>query len=78
MQVVFFAVARMKRQELSIHRSLILAVAWGIPGAYLLSTLFASDSSISLYGKQLTMDSTAFLLIGALALTLTSLVTHEC
>lgn len=71
---IFFAAAKMKSQELSIHKSLILGAAWGLPAAYLLSTLFASDVSISFFGNELTMDSAAFLLIGALALTLTSLV----
>lgn len=71
---ILFAVARMQQQELAIHKSLVLATAWGLPVAYLLSTLFASDVSISFYGKQLTMDSAAFLLLCALTLTLTSLM----
>ena len=71
--VILFSFARLKEQRLSIPRSLLLAAAWLLPAAYVLSTLFSSNASISLYGDQLTMDNASFFIVGALALTLTAL-----
>ena len=71
--VMFFAIAHMRSQELIIPRSLILASVWLIPVAYLFSTLFGGGSTHPFFGERLTMDSFAFILIAALALTVTAI-----
>lgn len=69
----FFAVAHMRKQEIAIPRSLILGSAWGVPLAYVLSTLFAPRAG-SLFGERLIMDSTVFILIVFAAVTVSALL----
>lgn len=71
--VIFFSVAHIRTQELSIPKSFILGAVWLIPIAYLLSTLFASGGAPAFFGERLTMDSLAFMLISAIALTVTAM-----
>lgn len=70
--VVLFSISRMKRQELTVPKSFLLAAAWLIPVAYLLSTLFATDH-LSFFGERLAIDSMAFMTVSVLALTVTVL-----
>ncbi|KKS85120.1 MAG: Tetratricopeptide repeat protein [Parcubacteria group bacterium GW2011_GWA2_43_11] len=70
---VFFVIAHIRAQEILLPKSSILGVAWLIPIAYLLSTLFASSGNQSIFGERLTMDSLSFMLISALALTITAI-----
>ena len=74
--LVAFAVASIRAQRLVIPRSLLLGAVWLLPVAYLLSTLFASEGVTSVFGKRLSMDSTAFITMLALTITLTALIVN--
>jgi len=63
-----------KDQTISFPKTAALGAVWLLPVAYLLSTLFGDRAANAMYGEQLTMDSAAFFLIGALACTLTALL----
>lgn len=70
--VAFFSFSHIRAQEISIPKSYILGAVWLLPLAYMFSTLFASGGSSAFFGERLTMDSLAFMLISALALTITA------
>lgn len=69
-----FVVSRLKTQEISGPRTLVLAFAWGVPVAYLLSGLFTGGAGIGLFGERLQVDSLFFVTISVLLLTLTALL----
>jgi tetratricopeptide (TPR) repeat protein len=70
--LLFFAVTHIRAQEIQVPKSLILATAWLVPLAYLLSSLFSSGGQ-PLFGEQLNMDSTVFMIITAIALTISAI-----
>ncbi len=71
---ILYAIAHIRSRELSAPRSLLLIVAWLLPVAYGLSTLFGGDRAVSLMGMRPSMDTFAFILIATLTLTLTALL----
>jgi tetratricopeptide (TPR) repeat protein len=71
---ILFALMHIKEQQLSLPRSLLLCSAWLIPFAYFLSTLLSSDTTHSMYGKLLSMDSFVFMLTGAIILTVSAVL----
>jgi tetratricopeptide (TPR) repeat protein len=66
-----FAIAYMRKQEIPLPPSLILVTAWGLPVAYILSSLFAPNGG-TFFGERLLMDSPVFMLIIAIAMTITA------
>jgi tetratricopeptide (TPR) repeat protein len=73
---ILFAIGHIKSQELPIPRSLLLAVSWLIPAAYLLSTLFSTGAT-SFFGERLSMDSAAFMTFTILALTASAITLYN-
>ncbi|MBP9749359.1 MAG: tetratricopeptide repeat protein [Candidatus Pacebacteria bacterium] len=68
------AAALIQLQAITLPRASLFAAIWLIPLAYLLSTLFAGERTISAFGTFLTADSLAFMVVGALACTVTALL----
>ncbi len=71
---VAFAISRISLQELSFPRSILLGAAWLTPLAYLVATLLPAGGSRSVFGSTLSMDTFAFITVGALVLTLATLL----
>lgn len=61
-------------QVISFPATLALGAVWLLPAAYVLSTLFGDTAGNALYGERLTMDSTVFAVLCAIAFTTTALV----
>lgn len=74
---VLYAASRIYEQEVAVPRTLLIASAWLLPGAYFFSTLFASDGNLAFFGKRLSMDSFAFVALGALVLTMTGMILNN-
>lgn len=74
--VAAFSVGRLQAQILTVPKVLLLGGAWLIPLAYLVSSVVQSNSSLSLMGERLQVDSFMYVLIAALTLTLAALVLH--
>ncbi len=72
--LLFFSLARLKAQDLTLPLSLALASAWLVPLAYLISALMQSGSNGGFFGERIAMDSPGFMLIAVVAFTLTALV----
>jgi len=71
LSLLFFAVKHIKNQEITLPKSFILGAVWLLPLAYLFSSLFTSGSQ-TFFGEQLMMDSTVFMLVLAIILTITA------
>lgn len=71
--LILFASTRLRAQKLSAPKTLLLPLAWLVPLAYLLSTLFQTNPTVTFYGETLAVDSLAFMLSGAVLLTVTAL-----
>lgn len=76
LSLVLFSIAHIRMQEISIPRSLILASVWLIPLAYIMSTLFAPKGG-SFFGERLLMDSPMFVIIVAVATTVSAMVLNN-
>jgi len=74
LSLVAFSVATMRTQTLSVPKLLLIPAAWLLPLMYLLSTLFSVEGAMTVYGERLTMDSTAFMTLAAVVLTLAATV----
>lgn len=74
--LLFFTLARLKAQDITAPKVLLLGAAWLIPLAYFLSTLFQGSRTLQFFGERTAIDSFMFMLVGVIALSLTALVLH--
>ncbi len=74
--LLFFAIQYIRAQEIQIPKSLILFGVWALPFAYILSSVFTPKGQ-AFFGEQLTMDSTVFMLIIAIAVTVTAMTLNS-
>jgi hypothetical protein len=72
--VVAFAVSRLQAQSFSVPKTALLGVAWLLPLAYLLSSLFQSNATLSLFGERLQVDSFMYMILATLALTISAVM----
>ncbi|MEX0917102.1 MAG: tetratricopeptide repeat protein [Candidatus Paceibacterota bacterium] len=68
--LALFIVMRLKEKNFALFKSPLFYAAWGIPLAYLVSSLFAENVRLSLFGDSLGTDTFAFMLLGVLGLSL--------
>lgn len=70
--LALFSIGHMRLQEITIPRSLALGAVWLLPVAYMLSSLFSPGSG-QFFGERLLMESTGFMFIIAIAVTVTAI-----
>ncbi len=68
-----FAISHIVSQKITIPKSYILFSVWLLPIAYVLSSLFAKGKTY-FFGNTLSMDSVGFMLVVAIAVTITAII----
>lgn len=74
--LICYIIARLKQQTVRVPRVLLLASMWLIPLAYLLSTLFQSNPSVTLFGERLSTDTFVFIAFAAIVMSLAAIVAN--
>ncbi len=68
------ALTVLRQQIVTTPRLAIMGATWAIPFAYIMSMLFASEGAMSIFGERLMTDSVLFMIVLALAFTVTVLL----